>query len=115
MTLRRRIGPHHERPHFVIARAFSEPPELFSVHGQNHRNRRFHGRNLATGELTTFPMDDALAVHEDEAEARRCFADLCRQLPAIDGAVWRARRALEEAELARRRTLREVAIGKAIA
>lgn len=115
MTLRRRIGPHHERPHFVIARFGQDAPRLFCVTSQNHRMRRLWGRDIATDEKMWLPMDHVLANHEDEAEARRCFEDLCRQLPAIDGAVWRARRAAEDAELTRRRALREVAIGKALA
>lgn len=112
---RRRIGPHRDRPHFVIARAFQEAPRLFRVTGQNHVNRRLYGADLATGEKEWLPMDDVLATHDDEAEAAACFEDLRRELPAIDGAVWRARRALEDAEQARRRALREVAIGKALA
>lgn len=115
MTLRRRIGPHRDRPHYVIARAFQEAPRLFCVTGQNHRMRRLYGRDMLTGEVMWLPMDDALANHEDEAEARACFEDLSRALPAIDGAVYRARRALEDAELTRRRALREIAIGRALA
>jgi hypothetical protein len=112
---RRRIGPHRDRPHYVIARAFHQAPRLFRVTGQNHVTRRLFGTDLATGEAQWLPMDDALATHEDEREAQHCFDHLCRELPAIDGAVYRARRALEDAELTRRRTLREIAIGTALA
>lgn len=114
MTLRRRIGPHADRPHFVIARFGLDAPRLFCVTGQNHRMRRLWGRDMATDEKMWLPMDDVLANHDDEAEAAACFRALKEQLPAIDGAVYRARRALEDAELARRRALREVAIGNAL-
>lgn len=114
MTLRRRIGPHRDRPHYVIARTLQDAPRLFCVTSQNHRSRRLYGRDMLTGEVMWLRMDDVLANHEDEDEARHCFEDLSRQLPAIDGAVYRARRALEEAELARRRALREIAIGNAL-
>ena len=115
MPLRRRIGPHADRPHFVISRFGLDDPRLFRVTGQNHRSRRLYGRDMETDEPMWLPMDEVLATHEDETEAAACFAILKEQLPAIDGAVYRARRALDEAELKRRRTLREIAIGKAFA
>lgn len=114
MTLRRRIGPHADRPHFVIARFGQDAPRLFRVTSANHRSRRLWGRDMETDEPMWLPMDDVLANHEDETDATACFRALKEQLPAIDGAVYRARRALEDAELARRRALREVAIGNAL-
>lgn len=114
MTLRRRIGPHADRPHFVITRFGQDTPRLFCVTNQNHRSRRLYGRDMATGEAIYLPMDDVVATHEDEAEALACFEDLKRALPALDAAVHRARRAAQDAELRRQREIRSIAIGQSL-
>lgn len=115
MTFRRRIGPHADRPHFVIARFMQDAPRLFRVTSQNHRSRRLWGRDMHGGQGMWLAMDDVLATHEEEAEALACFILLKECLPAIDGAVHRAQAALRQAELQRARDLRALAAGTPLA
>lgn len=116
MTPRRRIGPHRDRPHYVIVRAYAnDPPQLFEATSQNHRTRRLWARDMATDACTWVSMDDVIATHEDEAEARACFAAVLQELPALDRAVYRAQRDLEDAQARRKMTLKHLATGRALA
>lgn len=110
-----RIGPHADRPHFVIARSRLDDPRLFCVTSQNHRSRRLFGRDMANGEAMYLPMDDVLATHDDEDEARKCFDAVQETLPELDLTVYRAQRALEAALKDRAGELRRIAIGAALA